>query len=224
MFGIDPDSRLGQALNMIADSMLLSVLWLMCCIPVITFGAATTALYGTVMASYQNRGSVFKNFFRIFRQNFGQSLGAALLFFGVGAVVAADLWVLSKADIPIAGFLKIVLYGVIFLAAIAISYLFPLIARYTGGLKQHIKNSVLLCFSTPATTAIFLAELLLPLLLLLFVPRFFFRALPLFLLLYPGGAAHLNGWLLLRLFERIQPTQSIPEETEQTVEARHNDR
>ena len=34
------------------------------------------------------------------------------------------------------------------------------------------------------------------------------------LLLYPGGAAHLNGWLLLRLFERIQPTQNIQEETE----------
>lgn len=223
MFGIDPDSRLGQALNMIADSMILSVLWLICCIPVITVGAATTALYGTVMASYQNRGSVFKNFFRFFRQNFGQSLGAALLFFGVGAVVAADFWVLSKVDIPIAGFLKIVLYGVIFLAAMAISYLFPLIARYTGGLKQHIKNSVLLSFSAPATTAIFIAELLLPVLLLFLAPRFFFRALPLFLLLYPGGAAHLNGWLLLRLFERIQPTQSVPEETEQAVEVRQND-
>lgn len=210
MFGIDPDSRLGQALNMIADSVILSVLWLICCIPVITIGAATTALYGTVMASCQNRGTVFKNFFRFFRQSFGQSLGAALLLFGV----AADFWVLSKADIPIAGFLKIVLYGVILLAAMAASYLFPLIARYTGGLKQHIKNSVILCFSTPATTAIFFAEMLLPILLLLFAPRFFFRALPFFLLLYPGGAAHLNGWLLLRLFERIQPTQNIQEETE----------
>lgn len=214
MFGIDPDSRLGQVLNLIADSMILSVLWLICCIPTITIGAATTALYGTVMASYQNRGSVFKNFFRFFRQNFGQSLGASLLLFGIGAVVVADLWVLSKADIPIAGFLKIVLYGVIFLAAMAISYLFPLIARYTGGLKQHIKNSVLLSFSTPVTTVIFLAEMLLPILLLLFAPQFFFRALPFFLLLYPGGAAHLNGWLLLRLFERIQPTQNIQEETE----------
>lgn len=214
MFGIDPDSRLGQVLNLIADSMILSVLWLICCIPTITIGASTTALYGTVMASYQNRGSVFKNFFRFFRQNFEQSLGASLLLFGIGAVVAADLWVLSKADIPIAGFIKIVLYGVVFLAAMAISYLFPLIARYTGGLKQHIKNSVLLCFSTPATTAIFLAEMLLPILLLLFARSFFFRALPFFLLLYPGGAAHLNGWLLLRLFERIQPTQNIQEETE----------
>ena len=136
------------------------------------------------------------------------------MLFGVAAVVAADFWVLSKADIPIAGFLKIVLYGVILLAAMAASYLFPLIARYTGGLKQHIKNSVILCFSTPATTATFFAEMLLPILLLLFAPRFFFRALPFFLLLYPGGAAHLNGWLLLRLFERIQPTQNIQEETE----------
>lgn len=214
MFGINPESRLGQALNMIADSVILSVLWLICCIPVITIGAATTALYGTAMASCQNRGSVFKNFFRFFRQSFGQSLRAALLLFGVAAVMAADFWVLSKADIPVAGFLKIVLYGVILLAAMAASYLFPLIARYTGGLKQHIKNSVILCFSTPATTAIFFTEMLLPILLLLFAPRFFFRALPFFLLLYPGGAAHLNGWLLLRLFERIQPTQNIQEETE----------
>ena len=42
------DNVVMRAMGKIADMICLNVLWLICCIPVITIGASTTALY-TVM-------------------------------------------------------------------------------------------------------------------------------------------------------------------------------
>ena len=39
------NNRFIEALEKIADMFLLSVLWLICCIPIITIGTSTIALY-----------------------------------------------------------------------------------------------------------------------------------------------------------------------------------
>ena len=42
------DNKLFGALGKAVDCVILSVLWLVCCLPVITIGASSTALYYTV--------------------------------------------------------------------------------------------------------------------------------------------------------------------------------
>ena len=50
----------------IFDCMCLSVLWVLCCIPIITVGASTTALYHTIYHYIRKeRGSLLKTFFRL---------------------------------------------------------------------------------------------------------------------------------------------------------------
>ena len=39
------DSPLMRFLSRVADIMLLNALWLLCCVPIVTAGAATTAMY-----------------------------------------------------------------------------------------------------------------------------------------------------------------------------------
>ena len=49
----------------------LNLLWFLCCLPVVTIGAATTALYSvTLKYARDEEGYLTRSFFQAFRQNF----------------------------------------------------------------------------------------------------------------------------------------------------------
>ena len=64
-------------LNKMADLILLNLIFLLCCIPVVTIGPAITALYAVSLRSVRyGDGYVIQTFFRSFKQNFKQSFVA----------------------------------------------------------------------------------------------------------------------------------------------------
>ena len=67
-------SSLGLFLRRMFDLMVLNVLWLLCCLPVFTFGPASSAL-ARVMITLVRGGSeaVAKNYFLAFRRDFGRA-------------------------------------------------------------------------------------------------------------------------------------------------------
>ena len=68
------DNVIVRALNKICDMVCLNVLWLICCIPIITIGASTTALYTIMLKMVKNEeGYIFRGFFKAFKSNFKQS-------------------------------------------------------------------------------------------------------------------------------------------------------
>ena len=208
MFGIfNLDSPIGRAMNTVADIMILSVLWVVCSLPVFTVGAATTALYYASMRSVRQEGSVFKDFFRAFRDDFKKSLMFTLLLAGAVLLIAGDFWIFSKVQLAGESVLRVILYAVIFLLIMIASYFFPLLARYDAAVKAHIKNAFLLSISSPLTTLIVAAMNAAPILLFLIKPVWFFRVLPFITILWVGMAAHINSRILLKLFEKIQPSE-----------------
>ena len=81
------DSPLTTMINKTVDILILSLVWFVCCLPVVMIGASTTALYyATVKAIRKNRGYALKNFFHAFRVNLlpGTLLG---IFFTLMAVI-----------------------------------------------------------------------------------------------------------------------------------------
>ena len=68
------DNVVMRAIGKIGDLICLNVLWLICCIPVITIGASTTALYTVMLRLVRNEeGYIFRGFFKAFKLNFKQS-------------------------------------------------------------------------------------------------------------------------------------------------------
>ena len=58
----------------LADFFLLSCLWYLCCLPVVTAGAATTALYYvTLKMARGQEGQLIPAFFHSFKQNLKQA-------------------------------------------------------------------------------------------------------------------------------------------------------
>ena len=85
------DSPFMKKLNMIVDYFLLGILWLVASIPVITFGAATTAAFFTAEKSiHKDNGKVFSTFWTSFCKEFKQ---ATVLW--VIELVLIAVWVLN---------------------------------------------------------------------------------------------------------------------------------
>ena len=71
----NPDNWLWRGFGRIADFFLLSILWMVCSIPVITVGAASIALYDTVAHCFRyQEGGMVGRFFRTFKKELGRGI------------------------------------------------------------------------------------------------------------------------------------------------------
>ena len=81
------DNVVTRALTKICDMICLNVIWLICCIPIVTIGASTTALYSVMLKMVKNEeGYIFRSFFKAFKENFRQSTVIWLLFVLVSVI------------------------------------------------------------------------------------------------------------------------------------------
>ena len=145
---------LKDALSAAGDLIALNVLYILCCIPVLTVGAAEAACYSGLirMMRKKNEGLPFRPFFRDFGAVFKQALPAWLLQLVCFAILAGDIWfatVYSEPDNTFFLVFAIVLGAVILLAGM---WLYPLMARFRNTLGGHLKNAFLMAFARfPAT-------------------------------------------------------------------------
>ena len=92
----NPENRFWAFMERVTDICVLSFFWFLFSIPVVTAGAATTALFQyTLRLTADEEGYVWKTFREGFKKNFGQAtilwIGAVL----VGAFLVFDLWCAS---------------------------------------------------------------------------------------------------------------------------------
>lgn len=142
---INLDNSILHALTCIFDVIVATVLFLVCCLPVVTIGASLSAMYATMIAiTKDSYTGVFRTFFGAFRENFKQASFLWLLAALVGLVVAVDIMVCWGFDME-AGLMLSAMQGLtVFCTALyaAISvYVFSGIAVYHVTWKQAISNA-----------------------------------------------------------------------------------
>ena len=72
---LNEDNVVHVFLNKLGDIVIANLLFILCCIPVITIGPSLTALYHCMMRTVKgNNNGTTKTFFRAFKENFKQSL------------------------------------------------------------------------------------------------------------------------------------------------------
>lgn len=145
IFGLE-----GPVMNFITKitySAYLNILWLVCCLPIVTIGASTTALfYVTLKVAKNEEGSLTKAFFHSFKTNFRQSTIIWLILLVVGIVLGFDgyifyhmrfenaFWTVATAVFLVA----VVAYDIILM------YIFPLLARFDNTIQAMFKNAIML--------------------------------------------------------------------------------
>lgn len=132
-------------INRLLDVLFLNFLWIICSLPIVTIGAATCAAFSISLKMVDDEeGYIGKAFFKEFKKKFKQGT----LMWMITAPCIYILYLLWQLVIKSEDINVIVIIGVIFLTAIAISinlYSYPLIARYENSLRNIIKNSFGIC-------------------------------------------------------------------------------
>ena len=81
----NPDNWLWRGFGRLADFFMLSILWLVCSIPVVTIGAASIALYDTVAHCFRyNEGGMVSRFFRTFKRELVRGIILTVLWAVIG--------------------------------------------------------------------------------------------------------------------------------------------
>ena len=152
-------SPVWEALGRILDLILAGILWLLCCLPVITAGAATAALYYAVVKCVRHeRGNLIPVFFGALRSNFRQATPVWLVYLlylalGLGNVIAMGQLGLEK------GSLLFYLTRLFFVpAALTLPWVFPLISRLENSFAGTMKLTAYLSMKRLGSTLLLLAE------------------------------------------------------------------
>lgn len=130
-------------LNKMTDLIVLNLLFLVCCVPVVTIGPALTALYAVSLRSVRyGDGYVVSTFWKSFKQNFRQSFVAGILMLFAAVLLFADVWFWSNMDLGIlAKGMLVVSISIAFLVLIVFLWLFPVLAKIENGLWANLKNA-----------------------------------------------------------------------------------
>lgn len=189
------DNLFFRIVNKAFDVVAVSILWVICCIPIVTIGASTTALYWTVYKNIrQNRGYCYKGFFRCFKENFKITVPASVIFF---VLTILNLWdtVVSYNYInkisSLAGFQLVFLGFWVLIMAWAI-WTFALTARFENSWQNTMKNAGLMFFAHLPVTLGIVAVFAVSVLLVCYIP--------ILIVVLPVGAMFLNSLMLEKIF------------------------
>lgn len=175
------DNWIWTPFTLIADVFVLSCLWFICSVPLITMGAATTALYDCAARCVRGKDQkLFSRFFRTFKREFGQST-VCLVFWGV--VIAVLYWGVKTFGNCVAvteGTTVItvaLLLGVVVVVGVA-CWVLPLLSRFTFSFGQLNVTAVKLALANvPRTMLLGIATVAAAWLCLqLWIPFFFLPA------------------------------------------------
>lgn len=191
------DSPVIQFLARVGDLIILNFLFLLCSIPIITGGAALTAMYAVLQSMvYDKDRGVVKPFFQAFRENFKSVTPIWLLFVVMIAALAGDFWFFYTMNVDTIWFVVVGVLAVLVLGAKC--YFFPLMARYENSTGSHLRNAFLLAISNLPRTLYMIFLELVPLWLLLLNVNYFTYALLFWPLLGFSGVAYIESALPLK--------------------------
>lgn len=199
------DSAYSQIMTKVFDIFWLSVLSILCCIPVITIGASLSSLYYVMLKLVRDEETaVTRNYFKAFKQNFLQSLPATLILLVITGILAADFHILGQNSSQNAS----VVYGccvVILLAAAAVfSYVFPLMARYQNTLRRTFENAARLAASHLWQTVVMVAVNLFPLGWFLISAETFAAIFWIWIFVGMGIQAFVNSLIIRKIFDKLE--------------------
>ncbi len=146
------DSKFGRLFLKLSYACCLNTLWFICCLPIVTIGASTTALYYTSFKIAKDEGSFITTmFFRSFKQNFKQATIIWIIMLITGALLCVDAVLLYRLHLTTTGTAAVVwtlLLAVIFacmvLFVIVLFNIFPLLSIASNTTANMFKNAFLI--------------------------------------------------------------------------------
>lgn len=199
---LDSNNPFFRFMGKVADVFLLNLMWVVCSLPIITAGAATTAaMYEGMRLARGEEGYVISRFWKSFRLNFKQATKIHVLFLAAGALLAFDMMVWMKSSGSLALAMIAITTVIIIVYAVLVLYTYAVLARFENTIIATMKNALLLAIANFPITLLILA--ILAVYLVMNYIMILFNFLTVFIGL--GFLAYLYGVLFNVAFRKFAP-------------------
>ena len=190
------DSRFMEKMRHAMFFALVNILWLVGCIPIVSIGLSTTALYDCLLAYRRTKApGEWKRFFRSIRRNWKQAVPAGILLELAGGLIALSIWSTGVTDLPAKLFFISGAGVAAVLWVCAALYFFPLLAQFDNSGPALLRTALVigLCHF-PSTLA----------LLTMWMGAFFLCSASWYLLpLWSFGGFALTAYLTVFIYRRV---------------------
>lgn len=199
------DNPLFSSITKIVDFIFLNILWLVFSIPLVTFGASSTAFYYTMNKVIRHgRSYVFREFFASFKANFKQSTNMWLIiavflivFYADSRIMGMFAWGISPYAVS---FFRILMV----LCSVYMIYIFAYTARFRAGMKLTFKNAgIMSVVHFPTSLLILAGEIVCGLGIFI---------LPILAVILPGIYCFICNLLLEKVFKRYMSDEDLEHE------------
>lgn len=212
----DMDSPFMRVLNRVGDMLILNMLMLLCCLPVITIGAAYTAMHYVILKMVRGEdGYLVKGFFKSFVRNFKQATILWLIMLLVIAVYVGDILIFSYSGIAFPKALMIAVVAVAVILLMIAVYVFPLLSRFDNTIKNTIKNAALIAFANLPKTLAMVIIYALPV-----VIGYFSTYSYIFIFMFGISVpAYAAAWIYSGIFKKFEPEEQQTSDLDFTLNA-----
>ena len=208
----NPESPFFRFTGRVLDIVVLSVLWLVCSLPIVTIGPASAALYYSCAKCLRHQEpGPYRNFLSAFRQNLKTGIGATVVFLLLAVLLDAGylfLVMAAGAGGTVWGVVRIMYLVLLVIPVSMVSCAFPLLSRFTYTVGGLLSNSLRLTFRhlprTVAAGALTVTAVVLTVL-------FWYYGV---MLLTPALCALLSTFLLEPVFRKYTPEEELEEGVE----------
>lgn len=202
----DMDSPVMRFLGLIGDMLILNIIMIICCIPIITVGAAYTAMHYVLLKMVRGEeGYLVKGFFKSFVRNFKQATLLWLLMLLIIGIFVGDILIFSYSGITFSRGVVIAVMAVAVILLFASMYVFPVLARFDNTIRNTLKNAVLFAFINFPKTILMAVFYALPLVIGYFSPYSYIYLFMFGISIPSYGAA----WLYSGLFKKYEPEPEV---------------
>ena len=197
------DGTLHRAAALVADTVVLGLLWLLFSIPIVTVGAANTALFYAASRRMANQETyLLRDFWQAFKAKFLRATIIWLVWLTLFSLALFNLYLLLFTDfIQNPGAFLVPLNVIILVQLLMLQlFLYPLAARFDMRVLTTFKSAFFFCNRHLATTffclLFWVGLLLLPYVLLAFFPLYLIAA---------GIFTMATARLIMPIFQKYRP-------------------
>ena len=197
----DLDSPLMNVLNKMADLMWLNILTLICCIHVITAGAALTSMHYVALKIVRNEESyITRSFFKSFKTNFRQATLIWLLLMLVAAILGGDYYIITKSGMQFSQVLVVLIMAAGVLVICTSLYVFPVLAKFDNTIMGTIRNAFIMSILQLPKTVVMFVMAFFPLIIYLVS----LRLIPIIFLFGFSLPAYASAMLYNKFFQKLE--------------------
>ena len=192
-------------LSKAADLVILSILWFVCCIPIVTIGPASAALYYVALKIVRKEEDIRVTacFFKGFKENFKQGIAYSFIFLILGVVLFLD-YIFTAGIEGTTGMICGVCFFVMGVWTLCtMFYTYPLQAQFYNTVKQTLINAMFLASRKFLTTIVVFFLNMVPVIVAFASLQIFLQAIPVWVLVAPGLIAYLCSMLFVRIFDPL---------------------